>query len=101
MKTTDNEKAGAVEPMVVTTATDHAYNPGLGTVEYFRSEVMSFRKYMGMKSFWADPERAGAAMFGLLYVWTHTEKSTERDNILMQATSVEYDRRLAHAVMCM
>lgn len=68
------------------------------SVEYLRSEILKFREYMGQKSFWANPERAGRAMFGLLYVWTHTPASTESDNILMEATSKEYDRRLQYAL---
>lgn len=73
--------------------------PSLGTREYFHAELLRFRELMGQKSFWSDVERAGRAMYGLLYVWTNTDSPTQSDENHMQATCDEYDRRLAYAIV--
>lgn len=70
----------------------------LGDRLYFRDELLRFREYMGQKSFWADPLKAGEAMKGLLYVWVTTTNADSSDEVLMSATTNEYDRRLAHAL---
>jgi len=67
-------------------------------VEYFRKEILKFRKLMGKKSFWADPDLPGNAMKGLLYVYIHTDGLTTKEASFMRTTVKEFDMRLGYMV---
>jgi hypothetical protein len=64
------------------------------TREYFISELAQLRKWMGDRSFWKG-NKPSNAMRGLLYVYANAEDLTDNDISLMQATTTEFDMRLA------
>jgi len=39
----------------------------LGDREYFHQELMTFRSWMGERSFWENPEKTSNALKGLLH----------------------------------
>jgi hypothetical protein len=64
------------------------------TREYFLSELINFRQQFGTKEFWKG-NRPGKSYHALLYCYVNTESLTDGDMALFEATSVEYDMRLA------
>ena len=64
-----------------------------GTKEYFRWEVLNFRKLMSDKKFWEDDEKVCIAFEALITVWLKTEDAEPRDEILIQATADEFKWR--------
>ncbi len=74
------------------------------TREYFREELLRFRGLMSEKSFYDDLDKpsnckSSRAFYGLLYVYANTEGLTEDDKSLMEATKLEFDRRLSYMLM--
>lgn len=68
------------------------------TVEYFTKEILEFRKLMGKKSFWNDPDLPGNAMKGLMYVYINTKGLTTKEVDFMRTTVKEFDMRLGYMV---
>ena len=75
------------------------------TREYFREELLRFRELMGEKSFYYNdlnhPSncKSSKAFYGLLYTYVNTENLTEDDRILLEATKLEFDRRLSYMLL--
>ena len=69
----------------------------LGSITYWREELMTFRGLMGQKDAWLDG-RVPKAASAILYCWLNTNNTTDSDTSLMQATMLEYDRRLAFMI---
>jgi len=72
--------------------------------EYFREELLRFRGLMSEKSFYDDLNKfsdckSSRAFYGLLYVYVNTLDLTEDDKVLMEATKLEFDRRLGYMLM--
>jgi hypothetical protein len=67
--------------------------------EYLESEMVKFQELMGNKSFWSDSESVQGAIFGLLYVWGHTQNVSKELNNLMIAITKEYDMRLKYVLV--
>jgi len=76
------------------------------TFEYFKSEVLEFRRAMGMRAYWiptddflADNEpRIAKALRGFLHVYFNLEctpEQQEKAEILADSTIEEYSRRAA------
>lgn len=63
--------------------------------EYCLTEIHTFRKMMGQKTFWTN-KLYEKAMEGLLFVYTNTEDMTEAINFFFVATTEDYDRRLTN-----
>jgi hypothetical protein len=64
------------------------------TREYFLSELLQLRKWLGDKDFW-NGDKPSNAMRGLLYVYVNTNDLTESDITQMTSIKEEYDTRLS------
>jgi len=72
--------------------------------EYFREELLRFRGLMSKKSFYDDLNKpsnckSSKAFYGLLYVYINSNGLEEDDMILLEATKLEFDRRLSYMLM--
>ena len=65
----------------------------LGDRRYFHAELVTFRKYMGLRTFWQDVDRARRALGGLFYVWMRTNDPTPSDGELIRSAADEFERR--------
>ena len=74
----------------------------LGSVEYWKQELIRFREMMGNEDAWMTGRIVTAAK-ALIYCWLQTKKSdiTESDKSLMEATMIEYDMRLVYMIFKM
>ena len=66
-------------------------------IEYFNSQVCEFRNQMGLKTFWADPNKVRAAVKALFTLYnsiTGTPKEQENVGITYESTMLEFTRRL-------
>ncbi len=64
------------------------------TRKYFFEEIIRLREWMGDRSFWQG-NKPRNAIRGLLYVYANTDGLTDSDISIMEATTTEYDMRLA------
>lgn len=73
------------------------------TRKYFRDELFRFRELMGEKTFYDDlhkpDNKSSRAFYGLIYTYAHTEGLTEDDRIFLEATKLEYEKRLAYMML--
>jgi len=74
------------------------------TREYFLEELLRFRGLMSERSFYDDLEHPSnckslRAFYGLLYTYVNADGLTEDDKILMEATKLEFDKRLSYMLM--
>lgn len=74
------------------------------TREYFREELLRFKALMSEKSFYDDLDKpsnckSSKAFYGLLYTYVNTEGLMEDDKILLEATQLEFDRRVSYMLL--
>jgi hypothetical protein len=68
------------------------------TREQFHAEITRLRDLMGQRSFWAG-HRPADALGGLLYMYLLVPGLTDKDQELLLATTIDYDKRLALAII--
>lgn len=68
-------------------------------IKYFNTQVCEFRNLMGLKSFWADPDKihlAGKALFTTYMQLQGTSEEQRQASITYEAAMLEFTRRAAY-----
>jgi len=70
----------------------------VGTTEYFMEQLLLFREMMGSKQYWEISDnkldrKIDLAFNGLFHIYVNTDKISDEERILMDATIIEFQHR--------